>query len=374
MTPKDDSGPLADLTRTPPSFGQDRETQFRESRLRRLIEVNLNTFWSIAVILLGFSLWDLYVDPVNYRSAFIVRAIGAAIVVATGLFQKLPGKSRWMPFLSKVRLVIAVIASASAATMLDRGYGFGAAGVAVIILTGPYVAIDNRDLLKANLLMLAALVAVMFVVPLDRFDVVGTMVFALLAVAVSTLLGRVLEASNRRAFALDLELHHDARTDALTGLANRRGMEERGIIELKRAKRARTAMSVVLCDLDHFKRVNDRYGHEAGDAALGRAANVLLGALRQTDSLGRWGGEEFIAVLPATEARGAAGVAERMRASIANATFAGLPEGATISVGAATLEVVDDLTNAWENLVKEADQHLYRAKSEGRNRVVVKIE
>ena len=369
----DDSGPLSALARTR-SVSDDREAQFREHRIARLIEVNLDTFWSIAVILLGFSIWDAFVDPAHYSSAFVVRAIGAAIVVATGFFQKLPGKSRWMPLMSKIRLVIAVAASVIAAGMLDSGYGYGVAGLVVIILTGPYVAIDSRDLLRTNLLILAALVPVMFVVDVERFDVIGTAVFALLAAGVSTLLGRLLEASNRRAYALDLELHHDARTDALTGLANRRGMEERGTIELKRARRAQTPVSVILCDLDHFKKVNDRYGHEAGDTVLGRAATVLLGALRQTDALGRWGGEEFIAVLPATDARGAAGVAERMRSFIADATFDALPGGITISVGAATLPVVDDLTSAWDDLVKEADQHLYQAKSEGRNRVVTKAE
>ena len=93
----------------------------------------------------------------------------------------------------------------------------------------------------------------MVVVSLDPFDMIGTAIFALLAVAVSMLLGRALEASNRRAFALELELHRDSRTDALTGLDNRRAMEERGIVELKRASRAAAPVSLILCDIDHFK-------------------------------------------------------------------------------------------------------------------------
>ena len=88
---------------------------------------------------------------------------------------------------------------------------------------------------------MAALVPVMFAVSLASFDMIGTAVFVLLAVAVSTLLGRVLEASNRRAFALELEQHRDARTDTLTGLDNRRAMQERGRIELKRAMRSGSA-------------------------------------------------------------------------------------------------------------------------------------
>lgn len=346
------------------------EAEFRESRIRNLIDVNLNTYWSIVIILLAFGVWDVFVDSAHWRSAFTIRGIGAAIVAATGVFQQLPGKARWLPFLAKVRLVTAVVASATAAAALDRGYGFGVAGLVVIILTGPYVAIDSRDLLKTNLMALTGLVGLLVVVPLDRFNQIGTAVFALLAMAVSTLLGRVLEASNRRAFALDLELHRDARTDALTGLANRRGMQERGRVELKRSKRSGAPVSVLLCDLDHFKNINDRFGHEAGDAALVQTAAVLRGALRESDALGRWGGEEFIAVLPATGAAGAAEVAERMRAGIANTTFTGIGEGTTISLGVATLSAVDDPTTAWDALVKEADQLLYQAKHEGRNRVV----
>lgn len=348
----------------------DFEAEYRESRLKSLIDVNLHTFWSIAIILLGFGVWDAFVDPAHWRSALAIRLIGAVVVVGTGAFQTLPGNGRWLPFMAKVRLVTAVVASALAAATLERGYGFGVAGLVAILLTGPYVAIDGRDLLRTNLAALAALAGMLLVMPLDRFDRIGTAVFALLAAAVSTLLGRALEASNRRAFALDLELHRDARTDALTGLANRRGMQERGRVELKRAKRSGSPVSVLLCDLDRFKSINDRYGHEAGDAALAQTAAVLRGALRESDALGRWGGEEFIAVLPATGAIGAMEVAERMRAGIANTSFDGLREGTTISLGVATMSLVDDPATAWDAVVKQADRYLYRAKNEGRNRVV----
>ncbi len=147
-------------------------------------------------------------------------------------------------------------------------------------------------------------------------------------------------------------------------------MQERGPIELKRAKRAHAPASVILCDLDRFKNINDTFGHEAGDAALARVATVLRGALRETDALGRWGGEEFIAVLAEADAKAAGEVAERMRVAVEGATFVGLPDGATISLGVATLAEIDTPLSAWDALLKDADQLLYRAKSEGRNRVV----
>lgn len=356
--------------RAHPRTAAEFDAEFRESRMVSLTTLNLQTFWVTAIIVQAFSLWDYYADPLHWGRAFVVRLIGAGIVAASGLLQNLPGRARWILPLAKVRLVVAAVCSIVAASILDRGYGFGVAGLAVIVLTGPYVTIDTRDLLRINLLALAATFIVVLALPLQPFDRVGTAVFVLLAAIVSMLLGRVLEASNRRAFALELEQHKDARTDALTGLSNRRAMQERGRADLKLGRRSATPVSVVLCDLDHFKNINDRHGHEAGDAALITTAQVLRAALRESDALGRWGGEEFIAVLPSTHAAGAAEVAERMRNAIASTKFDGLDSGATISIGVATSQMLDDPALEWDLLIKEADQRLYRAKREGRNRVI----
>ena len=114
--------------------------------------------------------------------------------------------------------------------------------------------------------------------------------------------------------------------------------------------------------------------HLTGDLVLKTIATICRQNIRGPDSVARWGGEEFIAVLPATGAAGAAEVAERMRAGIANTTFNGIGEGTTISLGVATLSAVDDPTTAWDALVKEADQFLYQAKNQGRNRVVSSLE
>jgi len=354
----------------PDRFTPDIERQFRESRIAGFSAINRNTFWSIVILLLMFAPWDAYVDPAHWRSAFKVRLIGAAVIVATGLFQQLPGKGHWLVLMAKIRLVISLVAATVAASTLDRGYGFAVAGVVAIILTGPYIAIDVRDLLTTNLAALLALGVVMVAVSLDPLDMIGTVVFMLLAMAVSMLLGRVLEALNRRAFALELELHRDARTDALTSLDNRRAIQERAPLELKRARRAGVPVSLLLCDIDHFKNFNDRHGHEAGDAVLRSVAATLRATVRETDLLGRWGGEEFLAVLVDADARHAADVAERMRANVGATPLAGIPEPVTISIGVSTRPSVEPVADVWEGLLKEADTHLYRAKSAGRNRVV----
>jgi diguanylate cyclase (GGDEF)-like protein len=357
-------------TQSPEPTPADFDTQFRESRIAGLSAINSNTFWSIAILLLVFVAWDAYADQAHWRSAFQVRLLGVAIVVATGLFQNLPGKARWMPAMAKVRMVTAVVTAALAASMLDRGYGFAMAGVIAILLTGPYIALDVRDLLAMNIAALVALAVVMVAVSLEPFEMIGTAIFVLLAAIVSMLLGRALEVSHRRAFALELELLRDARTDALTRLDNRRAMQERGPLELQRASRTGAPVSLILCDIDHFKAINDRYGHEAGDAVLCSVASTLRAALRATDLLSRWGGEEFLAVLLDTDARRAAEIAERMRAGIAATPLGAVAERATISIGVATRRDVDEVATTWEALLHEADAHLYRAKSAGRNCVI----
>lgn len=357
---------MSDILHRPADF----DSQFRQSRRAGLSAVNLNTFWSTAILLLVFVAWDAYADPVHWQAAFRVRLLGAVLIVATGLLQKLPGRARWMPMMAKIRLVTAVVTAAVAAATLDRGYGFALAGVVAIILTGPYIAIDVRDLLATNVATLLALAVVMVTMSLDGFAMIGTAVFSVLAMAVSLLLGGVLETSYRRAFALEMELQKEARTDPLTALDNRRAMQERGPFELKRASRAGVPVALILCDIDHFKAVNDRRGHEAGDAVLRAVANALRTALRETDLLSRWGGEEFLALLVDTDVRRAAEVGERMRASVAAMSVEGIADRVTISAGVATRQEVGDVTTTWEALVREADEHLYDAKSGGRNRVV----
>ena len=166
------------------------------------------------------------------------------------------------------------------------------------------------------------------------------------------------------------ELDRISRTDALTGLHNRRHAEE----ELRRhagaAHRHGLPLSAVIVDIDHFKAVNDTYGHAGGDAVL-REFAARLGALLRAEDVGaRWGGEEFLLVLPFTDLEGAASMAERFRAAVADEPFV-VPTGAAIRVtasgGCASTTVGEDP----EQLLRHADAALYDAKQSGRNRVAV---
>lgn len=179
-------------------------------------------------------------------------------------------------------------------------------------------------------------------------------------------MGTVRDVTERkRAEALLLEL---ATTDGLTGLANRRHFMERGAAELGRSRRTGQQVSCIMFDVDHFKKVNDTFGHDAGDAVLKALAKTARETLRGIDVLGRLGGEEFAALLPETGLEAALQAAERLRVAVADMglVHGGAPLAVTMSLGVAQAAGAEETL---DSLLKRADEALYEAKQSGRNRV-----
>jgi diguanylate cyclase (GGDEF)-like protein len=156
-----------------------------------------------------------------------------------------------------------------------------------------------------------------------------------------------------------------ASTDALTGLANRRSLHEALEREIARAGRMGEHLSVIMADLDHFKSINDDYGHTIGDLVLASAASVFSRQSRPYDLAARYGGEEFFLLVPGASTENAIGIAERIRKEIAEIKVPGCPRQITVSLGVATWMP----SEASQHFISRADQALYRAKNEGRNRV-----
>jgi len=157
--------------------------------------------------------------------------------------------------------------------------------------------------------------------------------------------------------------------DGLTGLRTRRYVDDVLSIEFLRARRYGNPLTILMGDIDHFKKVNDEFGHLAGDAALRGVASILLHDLRSTDVAGRYGGEEILVVLAQNEINGARILADRWREAVEEARYAdpaGQVVGVTLSIGVASL---DSEMASPEALIGAADAALYRAKSGGRNRV-----
>ncbi len=175
---------------------------------------------------------------------------------------------------------------------------------------------------------------------------------------------------NRALHAMTERLHALSTTDPLTEIPNRRALDQRLEAEVARANRYGTPLALVMVDLDLFKDLNDRFGHQVGDAVLRSVAGVLESERRAGDIVARYGGEEFVAVLPHADETAAQAWAERVRARIAGSAVdaGGRLARVTASFGVAAARP-DDETRA--DLLEAADQALYEAKARGRDRVVL---
>jgi diguanylate cyclase (GGDEF)-like protein len=165
------------------------------------------------------------------------------------------------------------------------------------------------------------------------------------------------------------EIKRMATTDGLTGLYNHRVFQQKLTEELKRSERQKTPLSLLLTDIDFFKKVNDTYGHPAGDLVLRGVSRILQNEIRDIDIIARYGGEEFVVILPGTDSIGAKNIAERLRTAIMKETFSSDNRTlkVTMSIGIATAPAD---TQIKEELIEKADQALYHAKHNGRNQSV----
>lgn len=157
-----------------------------------------------------------------------------------------------------------------------------------------------------------------------------------------------------------------ANTDPLTQIKNRRAILDTLEYEFQRLKRQPRDLSLLMLDIDHFKVINDTFGHPEGDVVLAKVAQLISSTCRQTDSVGRYGGEEFLVVLPETSTEDAKDLAERIRLAIKTGLTTANGNALTCSIGVSTLHAEEDITQ----LIKAADDRVYMAKKQGRDQVI----
>ena len=178
-----------------------------------------------------------------------------------------------------------------------------------------------------------------------------------------------LRVKNRQLEEVLLKVEQLAITDPLTELYNRRRFEAVIESEIKRTMRYQTSNSCIMIDIDYFKKINDDYGHHIGDLVLKETANIIKSCVREIDTVARWGGEEFIVLLPETKKEEALKVAQRILNAIASHSFTHITRQMTVSIGLAG--VPDPSIDSAEKLINASDVALYEAKQKGRNRIEV---
>ncbi|MBD8527252.1 GGDEF domain-containing protein [Pseudomarimonas arenosa] len=299
--------------------------------LRRLLQERNAWFWSphwLLLLLLPGSWYYTYVDPSVHGRVVVFSGVGCLAALLTTYMVLVPQRAADAPNLRPVAWVFA--------------------GFALMLLLRVFHTQDPRQV--------------------DDFMYAGALNAAVLASYIVFLILKdvgLLQACVRQLIA---DVERQARTDPLTRLMNRRAVMEQGERAFHRAVSGQAPMAAIMVDLDHFKRVNDEHGHQTGDAVLQGVARILQGSVRPGDLCARFGGEEFLLVLPETALAEAEQLAERLRLKVEQSS----PEhcggiACTASFGVAALA---DETRL-EELISRADQAMYEAKHAGRNRVEV---
>jgi diguanylate cyclase (GGDEF)-like protein len=309
----------------------------------------------VPAIRLALTQWRVRRAPV-YKRVYTVAAIGIAYGCARLVYMgALPAGQDPRTYLWNHTAMWLMAAGAGAVTQWAVNQGLIAA---VFKLENPAASVKDEllsiETLHNDATELCAALLVAVGMTISEFTLI-------IALPLTTLLQR----SFRHA-----QLLNEARADAKTGLLNSATWEREASAEVARAVRTSSSLAVALLDLDRFKQINDTYGHLVGDEVLRRIADTMTGVLREYDLAGRFGGEEFVMLLPQTRAVDAFRIAERVRAHIARlpiTTSGGEPVTVTVSIGVAALDAGS--SRELTELLAAADAALYRAKASGRDQV-----
>jgi len=336
----------------------------------------LTTAATAAFIVSWLSLWAVSGLPLSFLFRVGLAGLFAAPAMTVLLFLKFFER----PLAWRHRALLAGQAAGAGACLLwprvdDLYYLLpaavllGALGAADVLV---HLAVSARRRAPHARLLLGATLLSIVAAAFDGRDVLGlgfgvSIDFALSGPALFVLMSCFLAAMAGRLARLRLA----ASTDPLTGLANRTVLFDRLGLEIARARRHVHPVALAILDLDAFKEFNDRHGHVTGDRLLVAAGRALTDSIRDTDLAARFGGDEFVLLLPEADAEQAVTCIERVRMGIARARIAGVEEAATVSAGVAVFDPAVRTTVSVSAWLRQADAALYAAKAAGRNRVLV---
>ena len=345
--------------------------QFESRRRRMLSNADPAPLLWLALGVLLFNLWDRWLQASVAQSTLSIRLGCSALLLACYLLlRKRPIAERLGVWLYATAFLIGEWGISLAVLRLDQGFELGMPSVLLFPLALAFYPLRPSGYLLINACGATGLLLILWQSGIGAVPTINFFLLYGLSTWTGSIALRVLRRQQLRLFQLEQRHAESARTDVLTGLANRRSLEQAGVEAVQQAHRLGHPLSLLMLDLDHFKTINDRFGHDVGDRALCHAARQFQTALREQDLLGRWGGEEFVALLAGADLEQAKAIAQRCIDSLAEGSLQLADDEALVlgvSMGVASLRPVE----GFDTLVRRADAALYRAKQSGRGRFCV---
>ncbi len=336
-----------------------------------VINVGIATVFLVA----GLWIWDWALDPVHAANTFPTRSVMCAILglyplaIIAGLRRAL------LPWLLAAVVIATEAVYLYLLTQLNDGVIYGGFSgfmfwFILSVFAGLSFTFTESLLLNVVIAFMPNLLVHSGLAPQLNLVLYNALIWPTCFIAIFGNLS--LDRLYRRLFRYRERIEALAKTDGLTGITNRAHFTETAPVLVELCRRHERPISAIMIDIDHFKQINDIYGHPEGDEVLRRVAEIMGGKLRNTDLLARYGGEEFAVILPETSPQNALLVAETIRRHIEETPIsldADRSVSITISVGVTGHDVLPDEIG-FEELLKQADTRLYEAKQRGRNRVV----
>lgn len=360
-----------------PAFAWDEE-RYQQWLCERQLPVVLRTLGFVAFAVVAFGAWDVWISKDIWisREAIVhtwpFRVLALVIVAACAALLRFTEAVRhWrLVSLASSCILFCLLLLILVRFPEGRGVSLGSGG---LLLSAFLLRVHSPRLAVFAAIFNTLAVPVVFrIYGVNYFPIINSEIFLLIASIGNITLNFSDDESDRQKFALEWQLERMATTDGLTGACNRRSFAQRLDEEIERAQRYGNPLSIILLDIDHFKRVNDTRGHGDGDQALKALAAIGIESGRSSDMFARLGGEEFVMLLPHTTLDAGQAFAERLRVQIEGLTIRGESGifNITSSFGVAALKRVDN----GDAFLARADAALYLAKHRGRNRVVSQDE
>ncbi|HMV26882.1 MAG TPA: GGDEF domain-containing protein [bacterium] len=317
--------------------------------------------------------WDYFRDPVGAEQTFLLRLAFFPIFIGVAMVMYRIKDYRLVGIFSVIAMLVTEVFLIQIFERLESGVIYGIGGFMFYFLVSliGFLGLPLRLTIPYAIAITAFPHLFAFFGYFGGFQHVN---FATLIwpAAVLTILGHIAATHNyRKRYEFEISLELATKTDPMTGAVNRRGFMPLLEQEFFRHRRIGHSLALLMMDIDHFKSINDTYGHPTGDQVIRMLANTCEKFSRQTDTVARLGGEEFAVLMPHTEKNMAVMLAERIRIGVeecSQVSDSGIPFRYTVSIGISECQPDDE---TFDQLIARADTALYRAKTQGRNRVIV---